>query len=112
MKTRNILAILGIASLTAITLNVNADTLLSPRATGNRIASLAQASGDRQASAAQLVSPRALGSQSTVVSGVINETTPISQCLKMTASPKAIQACATNPSGMACKTVVADSSVR
>jgi len=95
------------AALAAITLSVNAsDTLLTPRAAGNQIIVAPGVAAAQPAPAAQSVSPRALGNQTTTVASVANDVNPVMECHKMVASPKAIQACAANPAGMSgcCKT--------
>jgi hypothetical protein len=107
MKTRILLTTIGAAALAAITFNVNAGTtLLSPRAAGNQIQAASGITAAQPAPVAQTVSPRALGNQTTTVAGVANDVNPVMECHKMTASPKAIQACAANPAGMSgcCKT--------
>jgi hypothetical protein len=107
MKTRILLMTIGAAALAAITFNVNAGTtLLSPRAAGNQIQAASGIAAAQPAPVAQAVSPRALGNQTTAVASVANDVNPVMECHKMTASPKAIQACAANPAGMSgcCKT--------
>jgi hypothetical protein len=107
MKTRILLTTIGAAALAAITFNVNAGTtLLSPRAAGNQIKTAPGITAAQPAPVAQSVSPRALGNQTTTVASVANDVNPVMECHKMTASPKAIQACAANPAGMSgcCKT--------
>jgi hypothetical protein len=111
MKTRILLTTLGAAALAAITLNVNAgETLLAPRAAGNQIKAVPGITTAQPASAAQSVSPRALGSQTLTVASVANDVNPAMECTKMIASPKAIQACAANPAAMSgcCKTAMVD----
>jgi hypothetical protein len=107
MKTRILLVTISAAALAAITLSVNAsDTLLTPRAAGNQIIVAPGVAAAQPAPAAQSVSPRALGNQTTTVASVANDVNPVMECHKMVASPKAIQACAANPAGMSgcCKT--------
>ena len=107
MKTRILLTTIGAAALAAITFNVNAGTaLLSPRDTGNQIQAASGVTAAQPAPVAQTVSPRALSNQTTAVASVANDVNPVMECHKMTASPKAIQACAANPAGMSgcCKT--------
>jgi hypothetical protein len=112
MKTRILLTILGAAALAAITLNVNAGTtLLSPRAQGNQSQIASGIAAAQPANPAQPTSPRALGNQTKTVAGVANDVNPATQCSRhMTASPKAIQACAANPTAMSgcCKSALAD----
>ena len=92
---------IGAAALAAITLNVNAGaTLPSPRAAGNQIQATSGVTAAQPAPVAQSVSPRTLGNQTTAVASVANDVNPVMECHKMTASPKAIQACAANPAGM------------
>jgi len=99
MKTRNLLITIGAAAFAAITINVTAsDALLSPRAPGGTgAANLASPS-------TATISPRAAGNQIVTVAGQSNDVNPATQCSRnMTgSSPKAIQACAANPAGMAC----------
>ena len=110
MKTRNILLTIGVATLTAITLNAGAyDIARSPRAQANQIKTV---SGTTVAQAAQTtgiaLSPRAAANQSTTVATVVNDVNPALACRKMmTASPKAIQACESNPAMPGCKVTVA-----
>jgi len=89
---------IGAVALAAITFNVNAGTpLLSPRAAGNQIQAASGVTAAQPAPVMQSVSPRALGNRTTTVANDVN---PVMECHKMTASPKAIQACAANPAGM------------
>jgi hypothetical protein len=107
MKTRILLMTISAAALAAITFNVNAGTaLLSPRDTGNQIKVAPGVAAVQPAPADQSVSPRVLGNQTTTLASVANDVNPVMECHKMTASPKAIQACAANPAGMSgcCKT--------
>jgi hypothetical protein len=118
MKIRNLLLTIGAATLTAITLSVNAgDARLSPRAAGNQTKIAPAATADSNLVAANqgsTVSPRALGNQTLTVAGVANDVNPVMECHKMIASPKAIQACAANPTGMSgcCKTAMAGNTAR
>jgi len=115
MKTRILLATIGAAALTAITLNVNGGTtLLTPRAAGNQIKAAPGVTAAQPAFTTQVVSPRALGNQAKTVASVANDVNPVMECHKMIASPKAIQACAANPAGMSgcCKTAMADNTAR
>jgi hypothetical protein len=107
MKTRILLMTISAAALAAITFNANAGTaLLSPRDTGNQIKVAPGVAAVQPAPADQSVSPRVLGNQTTTLASVANDVNPVMECHKMTASPKAIQACAANPAGMSgcCKT--------
>jgi hypothetical protein len=106
MKTRNILITLGVTTLAVITLNINASgALLSPRATSNEIIHVAGTNGDPNLIAlgltsAEYATPREAGNKSVVIVGTNKEVNPATLCSRnMTASPKAIQACAANPSG-------------
>jgi hypothetical protein len=104
MKTRILLTTIGAAALAAITLNVNAGTtLLSPRAQGDQSKVASDIAAAQPANTVQTTSPRALGNQTKTGAGVANDVNPATQCSRhMTASPKAIQACAANPSNMPC----------
>jgi hypothetical protein len=115
MKTRILLVTIGAAALAAITLNVNAsDVLLSPRAAGNQIKTAPDVTAAQPAFTTQAVSPRALGNQAKTVASLANDVNPVMECHKMIASPKAIQACAANPTGMSgcCKAAMADNTAR
>ena len=99
MKTQILLTTIGAVALAAITLNVNAsDALLSPRAAANQIKTVP---GTTMVQAAPVtgiaLSPRATVNQTITVAGVANDVNPTIACRNMTASPKAIQACAANP---------------
>jgi len=106
MITRNLLLTIGAAALTAITFNVTAaDALLTPRAAGNQIKTVAGFNNDVNLvnTTGVTVSPRALGNQIKTVADTNNDVNPATLCAKnMLGSPKAIQACAANPAGMAC----------
>jgi hypothetical protein len=80
MKTRNLLITLGAAAFAAITINATAgNAYLSPRATGNQIATVA---------------------------GLSDEVNSTVACAKtMTASPKSIQACVESGTMAGCKPV-------
>jgi hypothetical protein len=99
MKIRNLLITTGAAVLAAITINVNAsDTLLSPRAAANQIKTVPGTTAVQAAPATGIaLSPRTASNQSPTVAGVANDVNPTMNCRNMTASPKAIQACAANP---------------
>jgi hypothetical protein len=99
MKTQNLLLITGAAILAAITINVNAsDTLLSPRAAANQIKTVPGTTAVQAAPATGFaLSPRAAANQITKAATVANDVNPTMNCRNMTASPKAIQACAANP---------------
>jgi hypothetical protein len=106
MKTRNILLSIGVATLTAITISAIAgDIALSPRAAANQIktgpgiavAQAAPATGSA-------LSPRAAANQTPTVAGGANDVNPAMNCRHdMAASPKAIQACESNPVMPCCK---------
>jgi len=111
MKTRILLTTIGAAALVAITFNVNAGTtLLSPRAAGNQNNGALGIAATQSANTVQTVSPRAAGNQTTATASVANDVNPVLECSKMIASPKAIRACAANPTGMSgcCKTAAGD----
>ncbi len=110
MKTLNLLLTLGAAAFAAITINATAsNALLSPRAAGNQIQQVSSAANTvNPANTGITVSPRAAGNQIATVASVSNEVNPATQCSRnMTASPKAIQACAANPANMPCCAVAA-----
>ena len=109
MKNRILLVIIGAAALAAITFNVNAGILFSPRAAGNQI-KIAPGIVTAQSANTATVSPRALGNQITTEASVANDVNPVMECPQMVASPKAIQACAANPAGMSgcCKAAKTD----
>jgi hypothetical protein len=113
MKTRNLLITLGAATFAAITINATAsDALLSPRAAGSQIQHVSGTASDVNTVAVNTatVSPRAAGNQIKTVAGQSNEVNPATACAMNMAgsSPKAIQACAANPSApMPCCVVAA-----
>jgi hypothetical protein len=110
MKTRNILLSIGVATLTAITINASAgDMALSPRAAANQITTVSGITVAQAAPASAIaLSPRASANQSTTVTGVANDRNPALECRNtMTGSPKAVEACASNPAMPGCKTTVA-----
>jgi len=101
MKTRILLATIGVAALAAITINATAsDALLSPRAAGNQIKYASSTANDVNlvTASAATVSPRATGNQFATIASTSKEVNPASLCSHyMTgSSPKAIQACAAN----------------
>jgi hypothetical protein len=107
MKTRNLLITIGAAAFAAITINVTAsDALLSPRAAGGQSQQVSGTTGaaNLASPSTATISPRAAGNQIVTVAGQSNDVNPATQCSRnMTgSSPKAIQACAANPAGMAC----------
>lgn len=101
MKTRNLLLTIGATALTAITINATAsDALLSPRATSNQIKHVSGTNNDANLahSTRATLSPRAAANQIVTVAGKSNEVNPAMLCSRhMTGSPKAIQACSSNP---------------
>ncbi|MGA3283659.1 MAG: hypothetical protein ABSD57_04275 [Verrucomicrobiota bacterium] len=110
MKTRNLLLSIGVATLTAITINADAyDIALSPRAAANQIKTVPGTTVAQAAPATAIaLSPRAAANQSTTVTGMANDRNPALACRNaMTGSPKAVQACASNPAMPGCKTTVA-----
>jgi hypothetical protein len=110
MKTRNLLLSIGVATLTAITINAGAyDIALSPRAAANQIKTVPGTTVAQAAPATAIaLSPRAAANQSTTVTGMANDRNPALACRNaMTGSPKAVQACASNPAMPGCKTTVA-----
>ncbi len=110
MKTRNILLTIGVATLTAITINAGAyDIALSPRAAANQIKTVPGTTVAQAAPATGIaLSPRAAANQSTTVTGVASDRNPALDCRNtMTGSPKAVQACSDNPAMPGCKPTVA-----
>jgi hypothetical protein len=104
MKTRNLILTIGAAAFAAITINATAsDALLSPRAAGNQIKTVASAANDVNLAAANAttISPRAAGNQLRTTAGTSNDVNPVIACAKnMSGSPKAIQACVEHPGTM------------
>lgn len=111
MKIRNLLTTLGVATLAAITFNVNAsNALLTPRAAGNEIKIVSGVANDPNLVAVNqglAIAPRAAGNQIATVAGTSNDANPVVACINnMSGSPKAIQACADHPGTMpACNSV-------
>lgn len=111
MKTRNLLIIIGVATLATITLNVTAaDALLSPRAAGNQIKTVAGTYNDPNLvnlTGIVTLSPRAAANEIKTVAGTSTDVNPALVCAKtMAGSPKTIQACADHPGTMpACNSV-------
>ena len=100
MKNRNLLITIAAVALTAITFNATATGLLSPRAAGNQITTVTTtANGVNLAAVDQgLASPRTAANRTVTVAGTAKEINPAMTCSRnMTASPKAVQACAANP---------------
>jgi ATP-dependent exoDNAse (exonuclease V) alpha subunit len=99
MKT--LLLALSAVALTAITFNATAsDALLSPRAAGNQITAVSSTANNVNLAAVDrgiVISPRAATGKLTTVAGTTKEINPATKCsMNMTASPKAVQACAAN----------------
>jgi hypothetical protein len=115
MKTCNTLITLGAVTVAAIALGVSASAAtLSPRAAGNEIIRTAGTSGDANLVAlgmtsAEYAAPRLAGNKAATVANTKAEVNPATLCSRnMTGSPKAIQACAMNPSApMPCCAVAA-----
>ena len=106
MKTRNLLLSIGVATLTAITINAGAYGIaLSPRAAANQIKAVPGTTVAQAAPAPAIaLSPRAAANKTPTVAGVANDVNPAMNCRhNMTASPKAIQACESNPVMPCCK---------
>ena len=108
MKTGSCLIALGAVTVAAITLNFNASAaLLSPRAVGNQIIHTTGQSNNVDLVALGLTpteyaAPRLVGNKAgtAAANAAVNPATLCSR--NMTASPKAVQACAANPSAMPC----------
>ncbi len=112
MKTRSLLLSIGVATLTAITINASAyDIALSPRAAANQIKTVPGTTVAQAAPATGIaLSPRAAANQTQKVATVANDVNPALACRNaMTGSPKAVQACSDNPTMPGCKTTVAAS---
>ena len=102
---KNILLTIGAAALAAITFNAAASgALLSPRAAGNQIKTVASTANDPNLVAVDqglTISPRAGGNQTTTIATTGNNVSPAAACAKnMSGSPKAVQACADHPGAM------------
>ena len=105
MKTRILLATIGAAALTAITLNATAgDVQFSPRAAGNQINHVSGITNDPNlvnTTGIVIVSPRAQGNQAKTVASTANDVNPTIACASnMKGSPKTIQACVEHPGRM------------
>ena len=110
MKTRNILLSIGVATLTAITINAGAyDIALSPRAAASQIKTVPGTTVAQAAPATGIaLSPHAAANQNTTVAGIANDRNPALECRNtMTGSPKAVQACSDNSAMPGCRTAVA-----
>jgi hypothetical protein len=103
MKTRILLITLGVAALTAITFNANAQSL-SPRAAGNQIQHVSGTYNDPDLVAVDqglAALPRAAGNQIATTAGTNGNVNPTTACAQnMAGSPKTIQACAEHPATM------------
>src|SRR5208282_5373393 len=100
MKIRSLLITVGVATLTAITINAGAyDIALSPRAAANQIKTVPGTTLAQAAPATGIaLSPRAAASKVSTVATVANDVNPALACRDaMTGSPKAVQACSDNP---------------
>ena len=107
MKT-SILLTLGAVAFAAITINANANDLaLSPHAKGAQTQIVAGTNNDQAVAktSAVALSPKAAGSQIAKVSGTNNDPNALACRKQMTASPKAIGACADNPNMPGCNPV-------
>lgn len=105
MKTRNSLITLSVVAVAAITLNLNASAaLLSPRAAGNEIVHTVGTNNGVNLvglglTSTEYAAPRLAGNRVVTAAGTSSAVNPSTLCsTSMTASPKAIQACAANPS--------------
>lgn len=103
MKTRNSLVTLGAVAAATLALSLNTSAaLLSPRATGNQIIRIAGTNNDPNLVAfgltpTEYAAPRLAGNEAATTSGVETAVNPSTLCSRnMTASPKAVQACAAN----------------
>jgi hypothetical protein len=108
MKTKNLLLTVALAALATITINASAnDVALSPRAAANQVKTVPGIAAVPSAPTTGVaLSPRAAANQIQTVPTVANDVNPALACRKMmTASPKAIQACESNPAMPGCNTV-------
>lgn len=106
MKTRSLLIPIGVAVLTMSTISAIAnDTALSPRAAVNPIKIVPGTTLVQTAPATGIaLSPRAAASQIQTGPTVANDVNPALACRKMmTGSPKAVEACESNPVMPCCK---------
>jgi hypothetical protein len=109
MKARTLLTTIGVAVLTTITISaIASDIALSPRAAANQIKTVPGTTVAQAAPATSIaLSPRAAANQSTTVTGVANDVNPALACRNtMTGSPKAVEACASNPAMPGCQAAV------
>ena len=108
MKPHNLLMVLGVAAVATAFNAFAGDAVLSPRAAGNEIRHVAGLNNDVNllTDHYSVVTPRLAGA-TTGVAGVSTEINPVLACRNMTASAKAIQACAMTPGMPGCKTETA-----
>jgi len=111
MKTRNLLLTLGTAALTVAAFNATAaDALLTPRAAGNQIKTVAGFNNDANLvkTTGITVSPRAAGNQLQTVAGTNSDVNPATLCAKnMAGSPKVVAECASHTTMLGCTSVKA-----
>ena len=108
MKTKSLLLTVAVATLATIAINASAnDVALSPRAAANQIKTVPGIAAVPSAPTTGVAqSPRGTANQIQTVPNVANDVNPALACRKMmTASPKAIQACESNPAMPGCNTV-------
>ena len=108
MKNRILLTI-GAVALTVMTFNAIAnDIALSPRAAANQIKTVPATTVAQAAPATAIaLSPRAAANQTPTVASVANDRNPALECRNaMTGSPKAVEACASNPAMPGCNATV------
>jgi hypothetical protein len=106
MKNQTLLTTIGVAVLATFTFSASAyDIALSPRAAANQITTVPGTTVAQAAPATGIaLSPRAAANQTPAVASVANDVNPAMNCRhNMTASPKAIQACESNPVMSCCK---------
>ena len=109
MKTK--LFLLGAAALTMLTINATAsDALLSPRAAGNQIKTVAGIDHDPNLVSLDhytvVISPRAYGNQFTTVGGINNDANPAAACAKtMSGTPKMVAECTSHTTMPGCQSV-------
>jgi hypothetical protein len=108
MKTK--ILVLGAAIAAFTFTSPAADALLSPRAAGNQIKTVAGINNDPSLVSldhyTEVISPRAYGNQLTTVSGINNDVNPAATCAKnMNGTPKAVAECASHTTMPGCMTV-------
>jgi len=101
----------GAVAVAAITLNLNASAAsLAPRAAGNQIIHTAGAGNDVNlgvpaSASTDFAAPRPAGNKIVTTAVVNTAVNPATRCsASMTASPRAVQACASNPAMPCCHT--------